>query len=208
MTGAVLTIGVAGGTGSGKTTVAREIVRALPAGTSCIVDFDAYYRDLAHLTLEQRALVNFDDPAALETELLCAHLDALRRGEAVDKPRYNFAEHVRRAETERIEPLPFIVVEGIHVLSQREVRRRLDVKIFVDTDADIRLLRRIRRDIEERGRSLDDIEQQYTRTVRPMHLRHVEPSRRHADMIIPEGGGNQVAIGMVVGALRRLAEPG
>lgn len=203
---ASLVIGVAGGTGSGKTTVAREIVKALPPATTSLIDFDAYYRDLKHLSFPERQLTNFDAPDALESDLLCEHLDALRRGSTIEKPVYDFAQHVRKEESVRIEPRPFIVLEGIHVLSVREIRKRLDVKIFVDTAADIRLLRRIRRDIEERGRTLDDIEEQYRRSVRPMHLKHVEPSRRFADMIIPEGGENRVAIGMVVGALRRIGD--
>ncbi len=201
-------IGVAGGTGSGKTTVAAALKSALPADRCVIVDHDAYYRDLAHLSFEDRQKVNFDDPRSLENELLIEHLATLRRGEAIDKPVYNFAEHIRSDETTRIEPAPVVIVEGILVLSDPKICAQLDVKVFVDTDPDVRVFRRIRRDLEERGRSFADIRRQYFETVRPMHLLHVEPCRRVADLIIPEGGENRVAIEVVATSLRRIAEAG
>lgn len=199
-----LVIGIAGGTGSGKTTVAHQIERALPKAHCVLIDHDGYYRDLAHLTFEERARTNFDHPDSLENELLCDHLDQLRAGQAIDKPRYDFTTHCRHTATERIEPRTVILVEGILVLADKRIRERMDVRIFVDTDPDVRLMRRIRRDMEERGRSFDDIREQYYRTVRPMHLKFVEPSRRHAHLIIPEGGENSVAIAMVVRSLTGL----
>lgn len=201
MTTPALFIGIAGGTGSGKTTIAQQIYRALPEGTCAMLDHDAYYRDLAHLPFEQRAETNFDHPDALENELLVEHLEALRRGETIDKPVYDFATHTRSADVVRIEPSPVVVLEGILVLADPALRRLLDVKLFVDTDADVRLMRRIRRDMSERGRTFDEIRAQYYRTVRPMHLAFVEPSRRNADLIVPEGGDNRVAVGMLVRAI-------
>jgi uridine kinase len=198
-----LIIGVAGGTGSGKTTVARAITGSFAEKQCIYIDFDAYYRDLSHLPFKERTLVNFDAPSALEAPLLCTHLDRLREGETIEKPKYNFAKHVRREETETIEAAPVVVLEGIHVLSVKEVREKLDIRLFVDTDADLRVLRRIRRDIEERGRTFDDVEAQYLSSVRPMHQKFVEPSRRFADLVIPEGGENRVAIGMFIEALKR-----
>lgn len=196
-----LFIGIAGGTGSGKTTVARAISAALGDDHCAVIDHDAYYRDLAHVPFEQRVKVNFDHPEALENELLARDLDRLRGGETIAKPVYDFSQHIRSTETVAIAPRPVIVVEGILVLAVPSLRKRLDVKIFVDTDSDVRLMRRIRRDMRERGRDFDDIRHQYYGTVRPMHLQFVEPSRRHADLIIPEGGDNRVAIGMVVRSL-------
>jgi len=196
-----LIIGIAGGTGSGKTTVASQIRKALPPGYCAIIDHDAYYRDLSHLPFEERVKVNFDHPDSLENELLCTHLETLHEGAAVAKPMYDFTIHCRGEETVLIEPCPVIVVEGILVLADPNIRRILDVKIYVETDSDVRVIRRIRRDMAERGREFDDIREQYYRTVRPMHIRFVEPSKRHADIILPEGGENQVAIGLVVRAL-------
>lgn len=198
-----LIIGVAGGTGSGKTTVARALTDAFAAERCAYLDFDAYYRDLSHLSFEERVRVNFDAPEALEASLLCDHLDRLRAGETVEKPEYDFSRHVRKPETTALQPAPILVLEGIHVLSVPSVRERLDIRMYVDTDADLRVLRRIRRDIEERGRTLEDVEAQYLSSVRPMHQEHVEPSRRFADIVIPEGGENRVAIGMFIEALRR-----
>jgi uridine kinase len=196
-----LLIGVAGGTGSGKTTVARQIHEALPAGHCARVDHDSYYRDLSHRPFEERVTVNFDHPDSLENELLASHLATLRGGETIEKPVYDFATHTRAAETTEVNPSPVIIVEGILVLANPAIRAQLDVKIFVDTDADVRVFRRIRRDMDERGRSFDDIRNQYYETVRPMHLEFVAPSRAHADIIIPEGGRNRVAIGFMVRAL-------
>lgn len=199
-----LFIGVAGGTGSGKSTIAKNLAEGLPPGRAQIVDHDAYYKDLAHLPFEERVRVNFDHPDALETSLLVSHLDRLRAGEAIDVPLYDFATHTRCAQTRRVEPSPVIVVEGILVFVEEELRKRLDVKIFVDTDADIRVFRRIRRDLEQRGRSFRSIRDQYYRTVRPMHLQFVEPSKRWADVIVPEGGNNRVALDLIVGKLLRI----
>ena len=201
-----LFIGIAGGTGSGKTSVAREVYRAIPTGGAVVIDYDSYYIDLSHLSPAERAKKNFDHPKSLETDLLCAHLDALKHGHSVEKPEYDFSTHSRCVETTTIEATPVIIVEGILVLAEPRIRQRLDVMMFVDTDADVRLMRRIRRDLQDRGRSFADIRRQYYETVRPMHLKFVEPSRRYADIIIPEGGKNKVAIGMVVASL--LALPG
>ncbi|MFT5991767.1 MAG: uridine kinase [Bradymonadia bacterium] len=162
------------------------------------MDHDAYYKDLAHLPVEERAATNFDHPDSLENTLLEAHLGALRRGEAVDKPVYDFATHSRASEVVHIEPAPIVVLEGILVLADPAVRAQMDIKLFVDTDDDVRLMRRIRRDMSERGRTFEDVREQYYRTVRPMHIEYVAPSRRHADLIIPEGGENNVAVGVVV----------
>lgn len=199
----VLLVGVAGGSGSGKTTIARSIVEALPAHHVAAIEHDAYYRDLSHLSQEERARVNFDHPDSLDTELFVEHLDALRAGRPVEKPRYDFARHVRETETTRVESAPIVVVEGILVLALEAVRSRLDVKLYVDTDADIRLMRRMRRDIEHRGRTFAQIRAQYYETVRPMHLAFVEPSKRFADVIIPEGGQNRVAREMILSHLQK-----
>jgi uridine kinase len=199
-------IGIAGGTGSGKTSVARAIRQALPAGACSVIEHDSYYKDLSHLPFEQRVQTNFDHPDSLDNELLSQHLEMLRRGIGVDKPVYDFKTHSRTEATERSEPSPVIVVEGILVLADAQLRNRLDVKIFVDTDADVRMMRRIRRDIEERGRTFEDIRVQYNRTVRPMHIQFVEPSRRFADLIVPEGGRNTVAIGLMVRAFTRCVD--
>lgn len=209
MTVPAIFIGIAGGTGSGKTTIARQIEQALPGGTCAMLDHDAYYRDLAHLPFEQRAETNFDHPDALENELLARHLELLRAGEAIDKPVYDFSTHTRSNEVVRIVPSPVVILEGILVLADPALRRQLDVKLFVDTDSDVRLMRRIRRDMSERGRTFDEVRAQYYRTVRPMHIAFVEPSRRNADLIVPEGGDNRVAVGMLVRAiLGAVAEAG
>jgi uridine kinase len=202
-----LVVGIAGGTGSGKTTVAKTIASALPGSGVAMLEFDAYYRDRPDLSPEARALQNYDHPEGLEIELLVEHLDALRAGRGVDVPIYDFKAHRRRSESRKIEPAPVVVVEGILVLVDPRVRERLDMKIFVDTDADIRVLRRIRRDMEQRGRSFDSIREQYYRTVRPMHLQFVEPSKRWADLIIPEGGNNRVALDLIVAKLRSVLGP-
>jgi uridine kinase len=199
----VLLVGVAGGSGSGKTTIARSIVEALPTQHVAAIEHDAYYRDLSHLSQEERAKINFDHPDSLDNELFIEHLDALKAGRGVDKPRYNFAGHVREAATERMEPAPIIVVEGILVLALEPIRSRLDVKLYVDTDADIRLMRRIRRDLEHRGRTFGQVRAQYYETVRPMHMAFVEPSKRFADVIIPEGGHNRVAREMILAHLQK-----
>lgn len=202
-----LVLGIAGGTGSGKTTVARAIIERVGADRIAYLEHDAYYRDLSHLSLEARREVNFDHPDAFDTELLVEHVRALRAGRGVDKPLYSYKESVRLDETERVEARRLIVVEGILVLDNRPLRNEMDVKIFVDTDDDVRLMRRLRRDTKERGRSVEHILGQYEATVRPMHLAFVLPSRRHADVVIPRGGRNHVAIDMVAdGLTRRLGE--
>lgn len=195
-----LFIGLAGGSGSGKTTIAEEVVDRLD-GRVALLHHDAYYRNMVDLTFEQRSRVNYDHPKSLETELLIDHLESLRSGLAVEHPVYDFAEHLRSSETVRIEPAPVVVVEGILVLSEPELRSELDLKIFVDTDPDLRLARRLERDIAERGRSVDSVINQYFSTVRPMHLEFVEPSRRYADLIIPEGY-NPAAVATVVELIR------
>ncbi len=201
---APLFLGIAGGSGSGKSTIARAVLEALPAGSGVLIEQDHYYRAQGHLPPEQREKVNYDHPDALEMELLCRHLDDLRAGKAIDRPSYDFAHHDRAADTERVEPAPVVVVEGILVLADERLRRRLDVKIFVDTDPDIRVIRRIRRDLEHRGRTFAQVRKQYYETVRPMHLAFVEPSKRFADVIVPEGGQNQVAIGLILSHVRAI----
>ncbi|RLC61741.1 MAG: uridine kinase [Chloroflexi bacterium] len=199
-----IVIGVAGGTGSGKTTVANQILRRVGAEHVAYIPHDAYYRDLSHLPPCQRAQVNFDHPDSLETELLIEHLKELRAGRAVEIPIYDFTTHTRMPETRRVEPAPVILVEGILVFAESQLRELFDVKLYVDTDADVRFIRRLRRDIEERGRTVDSVCEQYLSTVRPMHLEFVEPSKRYADVIIPEGGFNNVAIEMVAARIRGL----
>jgi uridine kinase len=197
-----LVVGIAGGTGSGKTTVARAITKALPESSVASLEHDAYYRDRPDLTLEARAAVNYDHPDSLESALLAEHLDVLRSGGAVDLPIYDFKVHRRRPDRRHVPSRPVILVEGILVFAEESLRSRLDLKIFVDTDADIRVFRRIRRDMEQRGRSFESIREQYYKTVRPMHLQFVEPSKRWADVIVPEGGDNRVALDLIISKLR------
>lgn len=195
-----LFIGLAGGSGSGKTTIAEEVVDRLE-GRVAVLHHDAYYRHRVDLSLEERTRVNYDHPSSLETELLVEHLEQLRTGLAIERPVYDFSTHLRSEETVRVEPARVVVVEGILVLSDAQLRSELDLKIFVDTDPDLRLARRIERDISERGRSLESVLTQYFATVRPMHLEFVEPSRRYADLIIPEGY-NPAAVATVVELIR------
>jgi uridine kinase len=197
-----LCIGIAGGTGSGKSTIARNIAEALPADKVATIDHDSYYRDRSDLSFEERVALNYDHPESLETELLVAHLRELREGRGVDAPSYDFVAHARRPQTRRIEPTPVLIVEGILVFVEPELRAQLDIKIFVDTDADIRVFRRIRRDLEQRGRTFQAVRDQYYKTVRPMHLQFVEPSKRWADLIVPEGGQNRVALDLIIGRLK------
>ena len=197
-----LFIGIAGGTGSGKSTVARKIAEGLPPDSVGVIDHDSYYRDHSDLSPEARAKLNYDHPDALDNDLLVQHLEELRAGRGVDVPVYDFKTHSRLAERRRLEPMRIIIVEGILVFVEERVRKLLDVKVFVDTDADIRVFRRIRRDIEHRGRTFQSIREQYYSTVRPMHLQFVEPSKRWADLIIPEGGENSVAVDLILGKLR------
>jgi len=199
-------VGIAGGTGSGKTTVARKLKDALPEKDAVIIDHDSYYKDRSGMPRDQRDLVNFDHPDALDNELLVRHMDDLARGRSVDTPIYDFVTHSRRADKRKLAPVPVIIVEGILILADPEIRRRFDVKIFVDTDADIRVFRRVRRDMESRGRTFAQVDEQYHRTVRPMHLEFVEPSKRWADILIPEGGNNEVALDLVISKLLNVIE--
>lgn len=200
-------IGIAGGTGSGKTTVARRIFDSLQLNAAVFIDHDAYYRDLAHLSLEERAAVNFDHPDSLDNDLLVRHLKALLEERPIDKPVYDFARHTRAAESVRVEPRDVVLVDGILLFAEPRLRELFDLKIFVDTDADVRFIRRLRRDTEERGRSLDSVIEQYLTTVRPMHFEFVEPTKRWADVIIPRGGQNRAGIEVVAARIReRLAE--
>lgn len=200
-----LFVGIAGGTGSGKTTLARELVRELEGGVS-LIEYDWYYRDRSELSPRERERINYDEPAALEGELVLDHLAALRRGEAIDAPIYDFSTHTRSAKTRRVQPAPVIAVEGMLLFAEPALVSSFDLRIFVDTDDDIRLLRRIRRDMNERGRDLDSIANQYESTVRPMHLLHVAPSRRRAHLIVPEGGENIEALEVIVARLKLLLE--
>ena len=205
MTSRPLIVGIAGGTGSGKSTVANKLAAAMPVGRCVTIDHDAYYRDQQHLSFDDRAQQNYDHPAALETPLLVEHLIALKAGKSVDVPIYDFTQHTRRREVRRVDPAPVIIVEGILVFVEAALREQMDIKIFVDTDADIRLMRRIRRDIEQRGRSFQSVRDQYYATVRPMHIEHVEPTKRWADLIVPEGGDNRVALDVLLGRVGRIA---
>lgn len=190
-------VGVSGGTASGKTTISRSIVERVGDPRVALIQHDSYYRDLGHLPMEERVRVNFDHPSSLETELLVDHLDALCRGASVRVPVYDFARHVRSQETRLVHSTPLILVEGILIFVEAALRERFDIKIYVDADADLRFIRRLRRDIGERRRTVDSVVEQYLATVRPMHLEFVEPSKRYADVIIPHGGFNQVAIDLV-----------
>ncbi|MCU0698590.1 MAG: uridine kinase [Myxococcaceae bacterium] len=197
-----LVVGIAGGTASGKTTVARKLHEALESTGVSFIDQDSYYRDLAHLTPEERREVNFDHPDAFDVELLLTHLKALKAGTAVDKPVYDFVESTRSGRTTTVQPAELILVEGILVLHMEAVRKELDVRIFVETEDDVRIIRRLTRDIKERGRDFDHVVSQYFRHVRPMHLAFIEPSKRWADIVVPHGGNNDIAIDMLVGALK------
>ena len=202
-------IGIAGGSGSGKSTVLKRILGMFGPDRIAVLDHDAYYCDLNHLPLEERAQFNFDHPNALETELMREHLDQLIAGQPIEKPVYNFTTHAREDGTQTVHPRPVVIVEGILVLAEPLLLERMDIKIFVDAADDVRLMRRIRRDLFERGRSIASILDQYERTVRPMHIEFVEPSKRRADIIIPGGGHNHVAIEMVlarIGALLKQAK--
>ncbi|NLE43154.1 MAG: uridine kinase [Chloroflexi bacterium] len=199
-------IGVAGGTGSGKTTIANEILHRVGTRHIAVIPHDAYYRDLSHLPLSERIRVNFDHPDALETELMIRHLIALKQGRPVDIPVYDFTTHTRTLQTLHIEPAPVILVEGILIFAEPGLRVLFDIKIYVDTDADVRFIRRLRRDVEERGRSVESVCDQYLSTVKPMHLEFVEPSKRYADIIVPEGGFNEVAVQMVAARMRGMLE--
>ncbi|MBC8081435.1 MAG: uridine kinase [Gorillibacterium sp.] len=199
----MLIIGIAGGTGSGKTTVARSIIKEIGSENAALLLQDNFYRDGSHLTMEQRQRNNYDHPDSFENELLIAQLKLLKSGAAVDMPVYDFTSHTRSSETIRLEPRPVIVIEGIHAMYSQELRDVLDIKIFVDTEPDIRLLRRIIRDMNERGRTLDSIHTQYISTVKPMHDAFIEPSKKYADIIIPEGGENEIGISLITARIQR-----
>lgn len=190
-------IGIAGGTGSGKTTVMRAIVNRVAKATVAVLEQDSYYKDQSNISFDERVKVNYDHPAAFDTDLLVEHLRRLAAGKAVDKPVYNFATHTREPKTIPLAPRDIVIVEGLLVLWEARIRELLDIKVFVDCDADVRVLRRLMRDIRQRGRTLDSVVSQYLDSVRPMHLEFVEPSKRYADIIIPEGGHNEVAIDMI-----------
>lgn len=199
-------LGVAGGTGSGKTTVARAIVESVGADRITLIEQDSYYRDVDWRSEAELLHHNFDHPSALDNELLVSHLAALKAGHPVEVPIYDFVRHRRTARTKRVAPQPVIVLEGILLFVEPSLRELLDFKIYVDTDADLRLIRRLGRDMAERGRTVQDVLRQYLGTVRPMHLEFVEPSKRYADIIIPEGGENRVALEMVVAHVQQLLE--
>ena len=202
----ILVIGIAGGTGSGKTTLMKNILAEF-GDVITVVSHDNYYKRLDHLTYEERCAVNYDEPAAFEGDLMVQQLDELRSGKAVECPIYDFTVHNRSSETVTIVPKQVIIVEGILIFADEELRQRMDIKIFVDTDADIRLCRRIKRDVNKRGRSLESVLTQYQTTVKPMHEKYVEPSKQFADIIVPEGGKNWVALDLILGRIRRhLAE--
>jgi uridine kinase len=199
-----LVIGIAGGSGSGKTTLANLILERIGFDRVAFLPHDAYYKDLSELPLNQRATINFDHPYSLDTQLLIQHIHSLKNGEPVDLPIYDFKTHTRTKETYRVNPKAIIMVDGILIFAEKELRELLDVKIFVDTDSDLRFIRRLQRDIKERGRTTESVILQYLATVRPMHLEFVEPSKRYADIIIPEGGMNEVAMELVVARLEAL----
>ena len=198
-----LIIGIAGGSGSGKSTVAKNVAELLTTSSVAFIDMDAYYKNFKSLSLDERRRLNWDHPDAFDYDLLCAHLGALSKRRAIKKPEYDFVTHLRRAEHTLIEPADVIVIDGILLFVDERVRDLCDVKVFVDADADIRLIRRIERDTHDRGRPLDEVIEQYLSTVQPMHLQFVEPSKRYADVIVPRGGYNAIAIEMIVAKIQR-----
>jgi uridine kinase len=201
-----IVIGIAGGSGSGKTTVAQEILARVGAEHIAFLPHDAYYKDFGDLSFSQRAVINFDHPDSLETSLLIEHIKELKSGNSIELPIYDFKTHSRTSKAIPVEPQPIILVDGILIFAEPQLRKMFDVKIFVDADADLRFIRRMQRDINERGRTVNSVIDQYQRTVRPMHRDFVEPSKRYADVIIPEGGFNIVAMDMVVARVRTLLE--
>jgi len=195
-------IGICGGTGSGKTTVANRILESVSASEVVFIQQDSYYRNLKDLPLDYRQVANFDHPDALDNDLLVNHVRRLKTGEPIDLPLYDFKTHTRLAETRAVEPKPIVIVEGILIFAEPRLLEQMDIKVFVDTPDDIRFIRRLRRDIAERGRTVESVIEQYIATVRPMHMQFVEPSKRHADVIIPEGGHNLVSIDLLSGKIR------
>ena len=198
----ILVIGIAGGTGSGKTTLMKNIIQRF-GGAVTVLSHDNYYKRHDELPLEEREKLNYDEPDALETDLMARHLEQLRRGEAIDCPVYDFTVHNRSDETIRVVPQRVIIVEGILIFENEPLRNLMDIRIFVDTDADIRLCRRIKRDVNKRGRTLESVLTQYQQTVKPMHEKYVEPSKRFADIVVPEGGKNAVALDLIMGRIQR-----
>lgn len=199
----MLVIGIAGGTGSGKTTVVKRIVELLPPGEVVVIPQDSYYRDNSHLPLEERQEINFDHPASIEFELLVEHVQALKEGKAIEQPIYSYLTCARAKESIRINPRHVVIVEGILILTHPELRDLMDVKVFVDADADDRLSRVIARDIVERGRSVNKVLERYEKTVKPMHLQFIEPTKRYADIIVPQGGNNSVAINILTSIIEK-----
>jgi uridine kinase len=200
-------IGIAGGTGSGKTTVARRIYQSLHLDSAVFLDYDSYYKELGHLSLEERARINFDHPDSLDNDLFIEHLERLIAGLPIEKPVYDFTRHTRAPETIPVQPRDVILVDGILLFAEERLREMFDLRIFVDTEADVRFIRRLRRDLEERGRSLESVIEQYLKTVRPMHFEFVEPTKRYADVILPRGGQNTAGIEVIAARIReRLAE--
>jgi uridine kinase len=204
MKGVPVVIGVAGGSGSGKTTVVSRIVESMGNDHVIVLEHDRYYYDHPELRLEERAALNYDHPDSLETDLLVRHITDLRAGRAVELPTYDFARHARRQTTDSAQPRPIVIVEGILIFADAALRDLMDVKVFVDTDDDTRFIRRLQRDVAERGRTMDSVIDQYLNTVKPMHLEFVEPTKRYADIIIPRGGHNTVAIDMMLTLIRSL----
>ena len=198
----MLVVGIAGGTASGKTTVARKIHEALSPSRVAFIDQDSYYRDLKDLSLEERREVNFDHPDAFDSDLLVAHVKALKGGQSVEKPVYDFVTSTRQPRTVAVNSADLILIEGILVLHMEALRQEMDVRIFVETEDDVRIIRRLTRDIKERGRDFDHVIHQYFKHVRPMHMAFVEPSKRWADIVVPHGGNNEIAIDMLVGAIK------
>jgi uridine kinase len=199
-----LVIGICGGTGSGKSTIAERIISVLLPESVLVLQQDHYYKDFPHLSLEQRAKQNFDHPESFDMPLLVEQVRQLRNGHAIDRPVYDFTKHQRAASTVRMNPSTAIILEGILIFDNKALRELLDIKIFVDTDADLRFIRRLSRDIRERGRTVESVIEQYLATVRPMHMEFIEPSKRYADVIIPEGGHNEVGIDLVIQKIRSL----
>ena len=199
-------IGITGGTGSGKSTVSREILKSIRDKNVAIIEQDSYYKNQSHLTFEERIKTNYDHPFAFDNKLLIEHLKKLLNNEAIEKPIYDFERHTRKEETIKVEPRDIIILEGILILNDEDIRNLCDIKIFVDTDSDVRVIRRIERDIKERGRTIDSVIEQYMTTVRPAHLQFVEPSKKYADIIIPEGGYNKVAIDIIATKINSILE--
>lgn len=197
-------IGITGGTGSGKSTVTKEIFKFIDKENIAVIEQDSYYKDQSDLSYEERIKTNYDHPFAFDNDLLIKHLKELLNGQAIEKPSYDFEKHNRKIETELIKPKEIVILEGILILSEKEIRNLLDIKIFVDTDSDVRVIRRILRDIKDRGRTLDSVILQYMNTVRPAHLQFVEPTKRYADIVIPEGGFNKVAIDLIVSKIKSI----